>query len=63
MYQTTMNATTIAQKEAELTGNSQRETSQQSNEDHANRTFGVADIWRIRRNAKTFRIHSRIPRL
>jgi hypothetical protein len=29
----------------------------------ANRKFGVNDLWRIRSNARTFRIHNRIPRL
>jgi hypothetical protein len=28
-----------------------------------NRRFGVMDLWRIRSNARTFRIHNRIPRL
>lgn len=28
-----------------------------------NRSFGVTDLWRIRRNARTFKIHNRIPRL
>lgn len=27
------------------------------------RLFGVMDLWRIRNNARSFRIHSRIPRL
>ena len=28
-----------------------------------NRRFGAMDLWRIRNNARTFRIHNRIPRL
>lgn len=28
-----------------------------------NRRFGVMDLWRIRSNARRFRIHNRIPRL
>ena len=28
-----------------------------------NRRFGVMDLWRIRSNARSFRIHNRIPRL
>jgi hypothetical protein len=28
-----------------------------------NRRFGVMDLWRIRTNARRFRIHNRIPRL
>ena len=31
--------------------------------DTLNRRFGVMDLWRIRSNARTFRIHNRIPRL
>jgi len=27
------------------------------------RRFGVTDLWRIRSNARSFRIHNRIPRL
>ena len=27
------------------------------------RNFGVADLWNIRRNARTLKIHNRIPRL
>jgi hypothetical protein len=28
-----------------------------------NRSFGLTDLWSIRRNSRTFRIHNRIPRL
>jgi len=28
-----------------------------------NKRFGVNDLWRIRSNARRFRIHNRIPRL
>jgi hypothetical protein len=28
-----------------------------------NQHFGVVDLWRIRRSARTFRIHNRIPRI
>jgi hypothetical protein len=27
------------------------------------RSFGITDLWSMRRNARTFKIHSRIPRL
>jgi len=27
------------------------------------RSFGITDLWSIRRNARTFKIHNRIPRL
>ncbi|RYZ28479.1 MAG: hypothetical protein EOO10_09420 [Chitinophagaceae bacterium] len=29
----------------------------------ANRRFGAMDLWKIRSNARTYRIHNRIPRL
>lgn len=29
----------------------------------ASRRFGVIELWSIRRNARVFRIHNRIPRL
>jgi hypothetical protein len=29
----------------------------------AGRSFGVTDLWSIRRNARTIKIHNRIPRL
>lgn len=28
-----------------------------------NRRFGVMDLWKIRSNARSFRIHNRIPRM
>jgi hypothetical protein len=28
-----------------------------------NRRFGLMDLWRIRSNARSFRIHSRMPRM
>jgi hypothetical protein len=28
-----------------------------------NRRFGVTDLWSMRRNARKFKIHDRIPRL
>jgi len=45
------------------TGNSD-ETKKLSGDDNTvSRNFGIADLWSIRRNARTFRIHNRIPRL
>jgi hypothetical protein len=32
-------------------------------DNNAGRSFGVTDLWSIRRNARTFKIHNRIPRL
>ena len=29
----------------------------------ASRSFGLIELWSIRRNARVFRIHNRIPRL
>ena len=28
-----------------------------------NRRFGVMDLWKIRKNARSFKIHSRLPRV
>lgn len=33
------------------------------NDNTVSRSFGVTDLWSIRRNARTFKIHNRIPRL
>ena len=47
------------------TGSENGEDVKQLSDDNAatNRRFGVMDLWRIRSNARTFRIHNRIPRL
>lgn len=34
-----------------------------SNDNTAIRSFGITDLWSMRRNARTFKIHNRIPRL
>ena len=40
------------------------EDKQLSGNDNAeSRSFGVTDLWSIRRNARTFKIHNRISRL
>ena len=40
------------------------ETKQATNENGTStHYFGVVDLWKIRRRARTFRIHNRIPRL
>ena len=33
------------------------------NDNAVSRSFGITDLWSIRRNARTFKIHNRIPRL
>jgi len=44
--------------------NDQNVTTQQNQEEtNSTRSFGMVDIWKIRRSAKKFKIHSRIPRL
>lgn len=54
-------ATKVALNE---TGNSNCETKKLSGDDNmAGRSFGITDLWSIRRTARTFRIHNRIPRL
>lgn len=32
-------------------------------ESPVNRSFGVTTLWNIRKNARTFKIHNRMPRL
>jgi hypothetical protein len=40
------------------------ETKRLSGDDNTvGRSFGITDLWRIRQNARTFKIHNRIPRL
>lgn len=44
--------------------NDQNVTTQETQEEtNSTRSFGTVDIWKIRRSAKKFKIHSRIPRL
>jgi hypothetical protein len=57
----TEHATKVALNE---TANANSETKNLSAEDNtAGRSFGIIDLWSIRRNARAFRIHNRIPRL
>ncbi|MGZ5191293.1 MAG: hypothetical protein ACXWCZ_09760 [Flavisolibacter sp.] len=47
-----------------LNQNEENVTTQQTQEEtNSTRSFGMVDIWKIRRGAKKFKIHSRIPRL
>ena len=47
-----------------LQENDENQTTQQNQEEtNSTRSFGMIDIWKIRRSAKKFKIHSRIPRL
>jgi hypothetical protein len=32
-------------------------------DNNLSRSFGATDLWSIRRNARTFKIHNRIPKL
>jgi hypothetical protein len=44
--------------------NDENVTTQQPQEaTNSTRSFGMVDIWKIRRSAKKFKIHSRMPRL
>jgi hypothetical protein len=46
------------------TGNAGSETKRLSGDDNTGaKSFGITDLWFIRRNARTFKIHNRIPRL
>jgi hypothetical protein len=57
----TEHATKVALNE---TANANSETKNLSAEDNTvGRSFGIIDLWSIRRNARAFRIHNRIPRL
>ena len=54
-------ATKVAMNE---TANANSETKKLSEEDNTvGKSFGITDLWFIRRNARTFKIHNRIPRL
>lgn len=51
-------------QEAGSTDNREREVEDlQEGGRIANRKFGIADIWSIRRGARVYKIHNRIPRL
>ncbi|HWI93316.1 MAG TPA: hypothetical protein VNT20_18685 [Flavisolibacter sp.] len=45
------------------TGNGDGVRRLSTNDNIVNRSFGITDLWSIRRNVRTFRIHNRIPRL
>jgi hypothetical protein len=47
----------------EGTGNSNGAKALSEGDKRASRSFGVIGLWNIRRNARVFRIHNRIPRL
>jgi hypothetical protein len=57
-----VHATEGASNETEQKGSYQNEANQSQGKNEG-RHFGFADLWRIRRSAKTYRIHDRIPRL
>ena len=63
MNHSTEHANDFASDES-MTVNKENETTEQP-KDHndTSRSFGVTDIWNIRRVAKKFKIHDRIPRL
>lgn len=45
------------------TGNNDEVKKLSGDDNTASRSFGITDLWRIRRNARAFKIHNRIPRL
>ena len=55
-------ATLVALNEAG-NGNSNGAKILSDGDKSASRSFGVADLWNMRRNARVFKIHNRIPRL
>ena len=56
------NASSVAVNE-NGTGNGNGNKGEAVSDNTVNRSFGVTDLWSIRRNSRTFRIHNRIPRL
>jgi hypothetical protein len=57
----TEHATKVALNEI---ANANSETKNLSAEDNTvGKSFGIIDLWSIRRNARAFRIYNRIPRL
>jgi hypothetical protein len=44
-------------------GNSDEEKKSSGDDNAVSRSFGITDLWSIRRNARAFKIHNRIPRL
>ena len=45
------------------TGNSSGAKTLSDGDKSASRSFGVGELWKMRRNARVFKIHNRIPRL
>lgn len=62
-----MNNNNVPQAPAQLSGTESengKAADQLSNDNGGNnRQFGVMNLWSIRRNARAFRIHDRMPRL
>lgn len=63
MNNKTVHATQIASNETQQTGNYQETTQSLENTGGIARRFGLADLWSIRKSARTFKIHGRIPRV
>ncbi len=55
-------ATGVALNETE-SGNSNGAKKSPVGDNNLSRSFGATDLWSIRRNARTFKIHNRISRL
>ncbi|MER3465622.1 MAG: hypothetical protein C4329_15635 [Chitinophagaceae bacterium] len=55
-------ATQVAVNE-KRTDNSSAEKMSSDADDTNTRSFGSATLWRIRKNARSFKIHNRMPRL
>jgi hypothetical protein len=62
MTDNTEQATAIVVNKTEA-GNGEESKQRSHDNGTLNRHFGVVDLWKIRRNARTFRIHNRIPRI
>ena len=62
MNNNTEHATKVALNETGM-GNSDEVKKLSGDDNTVSRSFGITDLWSIRRNKRVFKIHSRIPRL
>ena len=64
MDESALNAKEFALNERNETGNNENPTTDLHEDgDKKDRRFGVQDMWGIRRGARAFKIHGRVPRI
>lgn len=63
MKENNVYATSIASDETVTSNEAGTATNQHNDEHQTKRRFSVLDIWSIRRGARVYRIHNRIPRI